>query len=78
MQGNPVYIFSGSLDTEITPPPHQEAQRDYYDHFGGNVKYVSYPIGHSVPSVFAGDHWSVEDTSFDTTGDMFEFIYTNL
>ena len=51
INGTPVFIFSGNRDTTY-PPVMQEAQRDFYNNYGANVEFVSWDIGHDLPSVF--------------------------
>ena len=53
LENDPVYIFSGVKD-EIVWPIKQESQRDFYDNFSSDIKYVSKnDVGHYVPSVFS-------------------------
>lgn len=39
LENDPVYIFSGALDTVVRPAK-QEAQRDFFDNYNANVDFV--------------------------------------
>lgn len=77
-----MWIFSGERDP-IAVPANQEAQRDYYTHFGANVSFTSYDIDHRVPTIFAEGtvdeiEFSELATGYDTVGNMLEYVLTNL
>lgn len=61
---------------ESCPPSHQEATRDYYNHFGAKVELVMQNIGHTMPSLYH----TVPDypTDYDTVGAMMTHLLTNL
>ena len=80
LNGAPVYIFSGALDP-IYGPHHQEAQRQYYDHFGANVEFVQLDVGHAVPATYpSSSHWFYNPTgvAYDLSGNMLRHLITNV
>ena len=45
LRDDPVWIFSGAKDT-LSPIQNQQAQKDFYDHFGANTKLVEFDVDH--------------------------------
>lgn len=52
LKDQPVYIFSGGEKDNMVPPSHQQAQKQYYENYGSNIKYVEINAGHVIPSIF--------------------------
>lgn len=74
LNNDPVYIFSGELDTTVIPAK-QEALKDFYTNYGANIDFVSKAdIGHEIPTIFDENN----DFTYDMAGDLLSHILTNL
>ena len=51
LKGRPVFIQSGKKDEQY-PRGYQFAQREFFNHFGANVQFEEWDVGHKVPSIF--------------------------
>ena len=63
------------------PPHHQQVQKNFYDNFGANVKFVSKDVEHHIPAIYPqSSHWFYNPLGleYDLHGDMLKHIFTNL
>ena len=79
LENDPVYIFSGGIDTTV-PQIKQRAQETFYENYNANLMWVDDPeLAHEIPSLsYVEGHWGHNLYDYDMPKDLLTHVLSNI